>query len=171
MAILYFVLRLWDDGIVRSIPFYITGCILSVLLTVQFSLMIGAIETKNLADGVEISINQLMEGETGIISANDSQAILNYLISRSPIIGIYVDTCDFTGNDTTTIATAMADTLRSVLNKYIFHRILWCVTFIVLACIIAALFAKGNVKQQKRHRGHNAPSRRQRHHVRSHDRI
>ena len=172
MTILYFVLRLWDDGIVRSIHFYITGFILFILLTIQLSLLIGAIEARNLTGWVEISVTQMMEGKTGIISATDSQAILDNLISRSPIIGIYVDTCNFAGNDTYTIATAIVDTLRSVLNKYIFHRVLWSVAFIVLACVIAALFAKGNFKQQKiRHRGHTVPNRRQRNYVRSRNRI
>ena len=61
MAILYFLLKLLSEGIVRSIPFYITGVILFILLSIQMSFMIWAMEVEDTLEAVEIRIEQIME--------------------------------------------------------------------------------------------------------------
>lgn len=46
MAILYFILKTLSRGIVRSIPFFFTGVILSILLVVNMSVVVGAVTIK-----------------------------------------------------------------------------------------------------------------------------
>ena len=59
MAILYAVLRSLSKGIVQTPVFFITGVVLAVLLVIQFSLMIGAMQAKDAADSAELYLNQL----------------------------------------------------------------------------------------------------------------
>ena len=171
MTILYFFLRLWNKCIVQGAVFYITGCVLFMMLSIQCSLMIGAIETNNLADGVKVEVNRLIERESEIITEKKLQDILDYLISVNPIIGVYVDVCDFSDNDPATFAATMAETLHGMLHTYIWHRVLWSIVLVTIACMIVALFAKGNAKQSivrhysqderyHRRRGYTRPRRR-----------
>ena len=51
----------YNKNIVRTIPFFITGVVLAVLLTIQSSLLIGAVKAKGMVDAAEIYITQLTE--------------------------------------------------------------------------------------------------------------
>ena len=50
MAIMYFFLKEYNKNIVRTIPFFITGVVLAVLLTIQSSLLIGAVKAKGMVE-------------------------------------------------------------------------------------------------------------------------
>ena len=98
MVRLYFVLKTLSQGIVRTPVFYITGVVLAVLLLIQTSLMIGAIQAKDAVDSALIYMNQLLENYSGIVGANDSQQILDAVTEEFPIIGVYLNLADFSGN-------------------------------------------------------------------------
>lgn len=87
MAILYFLLRQFNRGIVESVPFYITGAVLFLLLTIQFSLMMGAFDAKSYVDSIEIYVQQLVEGASGLVTAQESQEILDEITSQNHLIG------------------------------------------------------------------------------------
>lgn len=142
MIFIYIGLKSLNGGIVKSIPFYIVGVMLAILLTIQFTLLIGAVQADNAVDSVEITINQLMENASGSFGATDSQKLLDYVTDEYPIIGVYIGTCDFTGNTPETIASAMAQTMHDFLSSYIWHRIFWIVGFCIVASVIAIVFRK-----------------------------
>lgn len=137
MAILYFLLRQFNRGIVESVPFYITGVVLFLLLTIQFSLMMGAIDAKSYVDGIEIYVQQLVEGASGLVTAQESQEILDEITSQNHLIGLFFGTCNFSGNDISQLPAVMAETFRSNLNSYIWHRVGWAFFVIVVAVVIA----------------------------------
>lgn len=139
MAILYFLLKEYNRNIVRTIPFFATGIALAAMLTIQSSLLIGAIQAKSTVDSAEIYLTQLTENEYGTISTNTSQAILDRVTEEFPLIGVYVDICDFGGNDISDLPTVMADTLRSYISTFIWHRVWWILGFIVTALAIVLL--------------------------------
>ena len=73
MAMLYFILKSISRNMVHTPVFYITGIIVSMLLIVQFSLMIGAIQAKDAADTAEIYLTQKFENKSGSILDPDAR--------------------------------------------------------------------------------------------------
>ncbi|MGM9687233.1 MAG: hypothetical protein ACI3YI_13580 [Bacteroidaceae bacterium] len=142
MVILYFVLKTLSQGIVRTPVFYITGVVLAVLLLIQTSLMIGAIQAKDAVDSALIYMNQLLENYSGIVGANDSQQILDAVTEEFPIIGVYLNLADFSGNAVSDLAESIHETMSDYLNSYIWHRVWWILGMIVVACVIVMLFDK-----------------------------
>jgi len=137
MAILFFALRQFNRGIVESIPFYATGVVLFVLLVIQISMMVGAIEAKGYVDGMEIYIGQLVDGMSGVVSTSESQEILDEVVSQNHLIGLFFDTCDFAGTDVANLPHAMAEVFRDGLNSYIWHRFWWALCGTLVAVVIA----------------------------------
>lgn len=142
MAILYAVLRAISKGFVQSIPFFITGIVLSILLVLQFSLMFGAFEARSLTKSTEIYLSQKFENQYGTIGKQDSQIILDDVNKNFPIIGSYIGYADFSGNDISQVAELMAQTMSSYLSSYIWHRVWWIIGIIIVACFIAVCFEK-----------------------------
>ncbi len=145
MVILYFVLKTLSQGIVRTPVFYITGVVLAVLLLIQTSLMIGAIQAKDAVDSALIYMNQLLENYSGIVGANDSQQILDAVTEEFPIIGVYLNLADFSGNAVSDLAESIHETMSDYLNSYIWHRVWWILGMIVVACVIVILFEKNSL--------------------------
>lgn len=150
MAILYVVLKSLGKGIVQTIPFYVTGVVLAILLIIQTSLMIGAMQAKDAADSAEIYMEQLLEGAEGIVSAQDSQAILDKVTEEFPIIGTYLGIANFSGHEISDLAESMHETMTEYLNSYIWHRVWWILGIIVVAVIIVCLFDKPNASGSRR---------------------
>jgi len=134
---------------VRTPVFYITGIVIALLLIVQISLLIGAIQAKDAADAAEIYLSQLLENRSGTVGANDSQQILESVTDRFPIIGVYIGIADFTGHNVSDLAESMHDTMISFLNTYIWHRIIWSISIIVLGCLIVMMYDKRNPANTK----------------------
>lgn len=142
MAILYAVLKALSKGIVQTPVFFVTGVVLAVLLIVQFSLMIGAIQAKDAVDSAEIYLNQLVEDKFGTVSTQDSQQVMDDITEKFPIIGSFIDIADFSGHDISELPEVMHDTMIDYLSSYIWHRGWWILGIIVVACIIAICFEK-----------------------------
>ena len=153
MATLYFILKSFSRNMVRTPVFYITGIVIAILLIVQISLMIGAIQAKDAADSAEIYLSQLLENRSGTVGANDSQQILESVTNRFPIIGVYIGIADFTGHNVSDLAESMHESMISFLNAYIWHRVLWSIAIIVVGCLIVMMYDKRNsTKVQPKHK-------------------
>lgn len=137
MALLYFALRQLQRGIVESVPFYVTGVVLALVLTVQVSLMSGAFEVKGYMESVATLIKQMTEGYYGVVTAQESQDILNRLIDATPLLGVFIDTCDFSGNDVSDLPQVMSETFGEVIDAFIWRRFWWSLCTIVVAVAIA----------------------------------
>ena len=140
MAVLYVVLKSISNNIVQSPVFFVTGVVLAILLVIQTSLMIGAVQAKDAADSAEIYLHQLLENSYGMVGAQDSQRVLDAVISEYPIIGTYLGVADFSGNDMSDLASAMHETIIDYLNSYIWHRVWWMLGIIVVSCFVVMLF-------------------------------
>lgn len=153
MALLYAVLKAISRGIVQTPVFYATGVVLAVLLFIQTSLMIGAMQARSVTYGAESYLNQLLEDSYGTVGAQDSQRILDTLTEEIPIIGTFVDTADFSGHDVEDLPAAMTQTIRDYLTTYIWHRVWWTLAIIVVACVVVMMFDKRvpstNVRRSK----------------------
>lgn len=146
MAILYAVLKALSKEIVQTPVFFVTGVVLAILLIVQFSLMIGAIQAKDAADSAEIYLNQLLEDNIGTIGARDSQRVLDAVTDEFPILGTYFGVANFSGHETSKLPESMHSTMISILNSYIWQRVWWIIGIIIVACIIAVCFEKKEYK-------------------------
>ena len=153
MAILYLVLKLINKSIVQSHIFFFTGPVLSILLVIQTSLMIGAFQAKTATDAAELFLRQRLEGTHGILGAQESQQVMNTVIEEFPLIGTYTNIFDFSGNDLARLPEVMHTTIIDYLNTYIWHRLGWVLGFIVISCIIVISFAKPNKDNGRRQRG------------------
>lgn len=142
MAILYAVLKSLSNGIVRSIPFYVIGVVLAILLIIQCSLMIGAIQAKDAVNSAEIYLNQLLEDKSGIVSAQDSQQVMDAVTENFPVIGSFIDIADFSGHDISDLPEVMHESMTDFLNSYIWHRVWWILGIVVVAVVIALCFRK-----------------------------
>lgn len=148
MAILYFVLKSLSQGIVKSIPFYITGVILAFLLTCNLSIVIGAFQVKETTEAMEVSLRQLSETVSGVVNANESQEIFDFLVDQYPLLGNYLQLADFSGNNVTDLVFAMPQEVRSEMNDVIWSNLLWALVYIVIACLVVMIFDKGQGRKR-----------------------
>lgn len=149
MAILYILLRALSKGVVQSIPFYITGVVMAVLLVIQLSLMIGALQAKDAADSAKIYADQLLENASGVVSAQDSQVVLDAITEEFPVIGSFVNLANFSGTNVSDLAESMHSTIVDYLNKYIWNRVWWILGIVVVACLIASCFSKNEIEKTR----------------------
>lgn len=142
MAVLYVVLKSISKGIVNTPVFFITGAVLAILLVIQSSLMIGAVQAKDAVDSAKIYLDQLLESSYGTVGAQDSQKVLEAVTTEFPLLGTYFGFADFSGNDVSELSESMHETMTDYLNSYIWHRVWWMLGIIVAACVIVCMFEK-----------------------------
>lgn len=142
MAILYVLLKSISHNMVNTPVFYVTGAILSALLIIQSTLMIGALQAKGSVDSAEIYLSQMLENVNGTVGAQDSQEILDAVTERFPVIGSYINIANFAGQDVAMLASSMSEAMKEYLSSYIWHRVWWIVGLVVVACLIVMLFDK-----------------------------
>lgn len=143
MSVLYFILKSLSKGIVKSIPFYITGVILAFLLICNFSIVVGASQVKQSTEAMEMTLHQLSEQVSGIVNASQSQEIFNFLVDEYPMLGSYLQVADFSGNHVADLALAMPEEVRKEMNDVIWSNLLWALVYIVVACVVVMIFDRG----------------------------
>jgi len=140
MAILYAVLKYINDGIVRSVPFFATGVVLAVLLIIQCSLMVGAIQAKGTVEAAQIYLRQMSEDYSGTVGAQDSQEIFDQVTERFPLIGTFIGYTDFSGYKISELPEVIAGTVNDYFTSFIWHRILWIIGFVFIGCLVPMLY-------------------------------
>ncbi len=164
MAILYGVLKSISRSITQTPIFYFTGVVLAILLVVQFSLMIGAIQAKDAVDSAEVYLHQMLENDHSIVSANDSQRIFDSVREVYPIIGSFWGLADYAGHKASELPEVMHEVMNDYLTSYVWHRVLWILGIVIVACFLVMLFDKPNLDKSRRHA---LSSRHEGHRVRS----
>lgn len=152
MTILFALLKAISKGIVQTPAFFVTGIILAVLLIVQFSLLIGAVQAKDATDSAGIYLTQLLENQNGTVTAQNSQQIMDAVTDHFPVIGSYLNLADFSGYDASELPDVMYSTMIEYLNSYIWHRVWWILGFIIVACFIVALFENNKTTDRRVYR-------------------
>ena len=142
MAVLYLLLKSFSRSIVKTPMFFVIGAILSILLVVNCSMLIGAIQAKGLADSAEMLLNQLVCGMGGVVNARDSQLAMDAVTEKLPLIGVFAEFSEFSGVETSELPAAMHQAIVDYLNSYIWRRVSWIAGFIVTACLLAMFFDK-----------------------------
>ncbi|MBR1499267.1 MAG: hypothetical protein IJ615_06525 [Bacteroidaceae bacterium] len=168
MAILYAVLRSLGRDIVQTIPFYLTGVVLAVLLTIQFSLLTGAMQGMGVADSAETFIRQQLDNATGIIDAQESRQVMEALTEQFPVIGSFIGKTDLSGSDVTELPEKVHESITGYLSNYIWRRVWWILGTIVVACVVAVIARE--TSDTKTSKGIQHPSRSNHipHHTRPH---
>ena len=98
MATLYFILKTLSRGIVRSIPFFLTGVILSIFLVVNMSVVVGAISIKQQTGSMKLWLTQQLENVEGIADVQSSQAVGDILNEEFPLLGCFLNLFDMSGD-------------------------------------------------------------------------
>lgn len=144
LALLYVVLKYISKAMVKTKVFYFTGSVLSILLIIQCSLMIGSIQARGEIIAVKIYLSQLVENKYGTINAQESQKIMDSVDEQFPIVGVFVNMANFAGHDISELPEAMSETLDDYLSSYIWHHFLCILGIIIVACLIVMLYDKRN---------------------------
>lgn len=139
MAIIYVVLRQLSRGIVQSIGFYISGCVLTIVFLVQFTLMFGAFKAKEYVDTVETEVSQLAEGISGAVSSEETKEIIDELRSENYMFDLFMNNISFQVEDVTELPHVRAQTYRDKLNSFLWERFWWILGSMVVAIIIMIL--------------------------------
>lgn len=139
MAIIYVVLRQLSRGIVQSVGFYISGCVLTIVFLVQFTLMFGAFKAKEYVDTVETEVSQLAEGISGAVSSEETKEIIDELRSENYMFDLFMNNISFQVEDVTELPHVIAQTYRDKLNSFLWERFWWILGSMVLAIIIMIL--------------------------------
>lgn len=167
MTILYFTLQMISKSCVRTVPFYIAGIILALLLTIQDTLIVATFQAKGMVDAVEVYVQQLI----GIYdqspkNLHETQAILNKIVQDFPLVGWFANITNIQVNNAQELAEVMAESLRRTLNIYLWKRFGWCTTFIFLAILTTFLADKKNkhlLQESNRNSRRSATNRDNRH--------
>lgn len=160
MAILYIVLKTISKGIILTPVFLVTGVVLAILLTTQFSLMIGAIQAKGHIDDLELSIGNLIpqEENSSSLSVSDFEKLRKDFIDQYPVTTIFLNNLDFSTfsqspeDGSIDFITGVVDGIRNTLNSYIIRRILWTAGFIFVGFIVIIIVDSNSSSRKERRR-------------------
>ena len=152
MAVLYVILKSINDGIIHSVSFFATGVVLAILLVIQCSLMVGAIQAKGTTEAANIYLNQILEDYSGTVGAQDSQEVFDKVTEHFPLIGTFIGYTDFSGHVISELPDVITSTINDFFTSFIWHRVLWILVFILIGCLIPMLYDKRSATTTKRTR-------------------
>ena len=147
---------------------YLIAVILATALSFQFSYMFGAIATKQRINDVSDSLtglSQLIPWSDECNSALEGIGeAVNEFKNLVPGLSAEVDQLDFGKFDLGKTKDSLVVQAKSYINKYIWHRVLWSLLFIVIAVIPMILlsgYGDTGGYRRSRERGERVVSRRQ----------
>lgn len=138
VAFMFFIIRSWYSNRAFTFVSYAVGVVLFFFLSFQAILLGGAVTICSYADNVEMAVNGWVQGmpESMMLGADDSQQILESIQNEWPLVGYFIGEADFTGHTPLDIASAMAEELRSYMNRFIWRRVGWSALFVLVAAFI-----------------------------------
>lgn len=143
MAALYFVLKNLSRGAVRSVPFFVTGPILALLLCANMTVLVGAIRLKGETDSMQLWLMQKLDGMHGVANLQSSQQVGDMVNEEFPLLGCFFNLFDMSGHPISDLPEVFSEMVNSELNGIIWGRLLWSLGIIVAATLIALFFDKG----------------------------
>lgn len=167
----------------RSFPAtYLVGGILFILLSIQCTLIAGAVKIINTTDYYEeqlerivnqstptaaadsgkdilgnlmsmfLGSNPLGSGEDREVSKAESEKITEQLVEEYPILSNYFDYGEFTGYTVKELPHAMAETIVRYMKTFILYRLLWCLGFVVVGAILVIKTMQIGYSMERRRR-------------------
>lgn len=156
MVTLFFLLKNLSSGVYRSIPFYITGTVLALLLTINTTVIIGAVKIKGQTESMRIWLTQQLDGMEGIADVHSSQRIGTELNEQFPLLDCFFNLYDMSGNPTSSLPQVFYETINREANQIILRKSIWSVGFIIAAILTVLYFTEENVNTNSRtKRTHN----------------
>lgn len=149
MATLYFILSSLSKGTVCSIPFFITGPILALLLIVNITLLVGAFTVKNETESMRLWLTQRLDGIHGTADLQSSQQVGDMLNEQFPLSGCFLNLFDMSGHPIEELPQVFYEVINKEMNSMIWSRLLWSFGFIVAAMLVALYFDKGEGNRNK----------------------
>lgn len=146
---------------------YLPALILVVLLSLQFSLMFGAITAKKEVDNISDTINGYIQlitmGDNASSTMDDIGSFVENIQNLVPGLSGDMGQLTLGKVDKSDIGGSLMAPSKSYLSKYILFRILWSLLFIVVATISMIMLPSygGTSNYRKSHiRGERVSSRR-----------
>ena len=137
--ILFFTLiRGWHKNETFTPISYLIGLVLFILLSFQCTLIMGAIKIVNISDFYASEIQQLMRHyfhDNQEVTLQQSQQIIEGLVDAYPVLGHFFQSGEFTGYTAAELPEVMRAEMCSFLRWFIFRRLLWCLTFVILGAV------------------------------------
>ena len=147
MVLFVFLIKGWYKDATFSPVSYVIGAILFLFLSIQCILIVGSLKILDTTDYYEMEITRIVESTYDAadeVTMKQSDDIIKLVIDRYPLLHYYIGGGEFTGFTARQLPHAMADELRSFMRWYIFRRILWCLSFVIVGavCVIKSLSKK-----------------------------
>ena len=144
MALFVFLIKGWYKDATFSLASYIVGAILFLFLSFQCILIVGSLKILDTTDVYEKEISNIVNSAydaTDEITMGQADDIIQVFIERFPLLQYYIGGGEFSGYTAKELPHAMADTLRSFMRWYIFRRIMWCISFVIVGaiCVIRSM--------------------------------
>lgn len=170
MALFFFLIRGWYRNAVFTPISYVIGIILFLLLAFQCTMIVGAIKIIRISPYYEAQIQQMVNSHFPSdreVSKQESEQVIDWLVTEYPILQHYFDTGEFTGYTAQQLPAVMGAEIRSFLRFYILRRLLWCLGFVIVgAVLVIRSIAKeyerkhSNSSRYTRHSSHSMSRRR-----------
>lgn len=143
MIIMYFILQMISKTCVKTLPFYISGVFLAILLIIQDTCLVAEFKALGLVDSAEILIQQNIGAYSGPMNLQDTQAVLDIVTANIPIIGAFANITNIEVENAQELARVMSEAMRDKLVACIWESIGWCAAFITVAVLITFFADKG----------------------------
>ena len=130
-------------GTVRSIPFFITGPFLAILLIINMTVIVGAFTLKAETESIRLWLAQQLDGVYGTADVQSSQQIGDLLNEEFPLSECFLNLFDFSGHPIDELPQVFYEVINEEMTSVIWNKLLWSLGFIVAAVLIALYFDKG----------------------------
>lgn len=155
LALFFFLIRGWYRNATFTPISYVIGFFLFLLLAFQCTMIVGAIKIINISPYYESQIQQLVGTyfpPSQEITGQESEQVIDWLVTEYPILQHYFDTGEFTGYTAQQLPAVMGAEIRSFLRFYILRRLLWCLGFV----IVGAVLVIRSISKQKRYNNYTS---------------
>ena len=137
--ILFFILiRGWYKNASFTLVSYMIGVMLFFLLTIQCTLVMGAIKIINISDFYASEIQNVIQNhfyDNQEVTLQQSQQIIEGLVEAYPVLGHFFQSGEFIGYTAAELPEAMRTEMCYFLRWFIFRRLLWCLAFVIVGAI------------------------------------
>ena len=162
MALFVFIIRGWWKNALFTIWSYLIGAVLFIFLVFQCTMIVGSLKIIETCDEYEMYVRQIVDEvyeEWEEVSKGDADIIIDRAIKEYPLLKYYIDSGEFAGFNAKNLPTVMADELRSFMWAYIIRRLLWCLSFVIVAGVLGIMTLNKNNQNQRHMRLNNSSQR------------
>lgn len=166
MVLFFLIIKGWYKHAEASPATYVVGFILFILLSIQCTMIAGAIKIISTTDYYEeqlerivsessptttadkgkdilgnlvsmfLGSNPLGDGQDREVSKAESEKIIEQLVEEYPILQNYFDYGYFEGYSVKQLPHAIAEKIKEYLKEFIMYRLLWSLGFVIVGAVV-----------------------------------